>query len=579
RPGEIPDAWLSHRLVGFMIGVGVWSLLTATRGASGKFELRVQPVRLGFALLLGIATVWCTRSALLLKHRAGSRMIAAELGYAIDTAHCHAILPRELPAGVAHRIAEDCEFLIGQVTRTLGVKEDAKISAFFFRSPEEKRDLMGAARVYIAKPWRREVYLQLGDFPHPVLAHELAHVVARHASTGMFGVPGKLGGLLPEPTLVEGMAVALEPVAREELTAHQWAKAAFASDIAPPLSSLLGVSFFGQNQALAYTLAGSFLRFVLDTRGAEALRKTYARGSVEEGLGEPFAKLEAEWKKYLGAIALPPRAAALAKQRFERPGVWSQVCPHLVEQLEGELGAALSAGDFVRALEKCNAVLTIDPAATSVRTTRVALLAQRGALLDASQELKQLEGHAPTPVITRAKVALADAAFVRGEYTRAEAAYRALLDDPQSEGDSRQLEVKLLAASAGEPARSLLRDFLVGQPFGGQDARLGVHLIRELALVRGDGLAPYLEARQLRGSQRYDVVLSLLRTAQQRALPSERLRREALRMQVQAAFITGALSEAEALASQLAQGEEASPADQLVAKEWLERVAFRRRAD
>ncbi|HEX5659113.1 MAG TPA: hypothetical protein VFX59_18090, partial [Polyangiales bacterium] len=383
------------------------------------------------------------------------------------------------------------------------------------------------------------------------------------------------GGLLPEPTLVEGMAVALEPVAREELTPHQWAKAAVASELAPPLSSLLGVSFFGQNQALAYTLAGSFLRFVLDTRGAAALRKTYALGSVEQGLGKPFAVLEAEWKKYLAQVPLPARAAALAKQRFERPGVWSQVCPHLVEQLEGELAAALSAGDFVRALEKCSAVLELDPAATQVRTTRISLLAQRGALGAATEQLKLLEGRAPTPVITRAKVALADAAFARGEYARAEVAYRALLDDPQSEADSRQLEVKLLALGAGEPARSLLRELLV-QPFGAQDARLGIHLMRELALARADGLAPYLEARQLRSSQRYDVVLSLLRSAQQQGLPSERLRREALRLQVQAAFITGALSEAEALASQLAQGEDASLPDQLAAKEWSARVAFRR---
>ncbi|HEX5661201.1 MAG TPA: hypothetical protein VFX59_28615, partial [Polyangiales bacterium] len=190
RQVEIPNAWLSHRLVGFLIGVGVWSLLTATRDpVTGRFAARRQPVRLAFALALGTTALWCTRSALLLKHRASSRMIASELGLAIDTQHCHAILPRELPEGVAHRIAEDCEFLITQVSRTLGVKEDAKISAFFFRSPEEKRDLMGAARVYIAKPWRREVYLQLADYPHPVLAHELAHVVARHASRGMFGVP------------------------------------------------------------------------------------------------------------------------------------------------------------------------------------------------------------------------------------------------------------------------------------------------------------------------------------------------------------------------------------------------------
>jgi tetratricopeptide (TPR) repeat protein len=583
RHVEIPDAWLTQRALGALIGCGVWALLTAARDPeSGRLSARRlagEHVRLAFALALGVLSTWATHQALALHHRTSSRNVSAQLGRAIDTPHCHVMMPRELPEATAQRIAEECEFLVGQLTRTLGVEERSRISAFFFRSPEEKRDLMGAARVYIAKPWRREVYLQLGEYPHPVLAHELAHVVARNVVDTPFGVPGRLGGLVPEPTLVEGMAVALEPVARDELTAHQWAKAAFASEIAPPLSSLLGVDFFGTNQQLAYTLAGSFLRFVLETRGAEALRKTYARG-VEAGLGKPFPALEREWKAYLANVALPERAQALAKLRFERPGVWSQVCPHVIEQLEGELGAALNAGDLARALEKCQAVLEIDPASTQTRTTLITLLAQLGNTEDAARQLKRLEGppRAPTPIVVRAKVGIADAAFARGEYARAEASYRALLDDPQPEGDARQLEVKLLALQAGEPARSLLRDYLVGEPFGGLDGRLGVHILRELAQVREDGLSPYLEARQLRNSQRFDVALSLLREAQRRGLPTERMRAEALRMQIQAAFITGALSEAEALATQLAQREGSSEADRLLAGEWRERIAFRRSA-
>ena len=37
---------------------------------------------------------------------------------------------------------------------------------------------MGAADTYIAKPWRREVYVQAAGYPHPVLGHELMHVLA-----------------------------------------------------------------------------------------------------------------------------------------------------------------------------------------------------------------------------------------------------------------------------------------------------------------------------------------------------------------------------------------------------------------
>lgn len=583
RRVDVPDAWLTHRLLTALLGAGLWALLVAARdphtGRLTRARLAAQRAAIAWSVALAVGSLWLARKAYALNHRSSSDSVAAQLGMVVETPRCRVIVPRELASGDAQRLAEDCELRVTQIERKLGVHERERISAYFFRTPEEKRTQMGAARVYIAKPWRREVYLQLAEYPHPVLAHELAHVVARHASTGWFGVPGRLGGLVPEPTLVEGMAVALEPHARDELTAHQWAKAAQASGLAPKLSALLGVSFFGTNQALAYTLAGSFLRFVLETRGSEAVRRVYALGSVEAALGKPLSVLEPEWRKYLASVPLPARAEALAKLRFERPGVWSQVCPHLVEELAGELGAALSAGDLERAAAKCHEVLAVDPRDTGTRATLTSVLSRRGDLPGAQAQLKLLEGppRAPSPVIVRARTSVADAAFDRGEFAQAESAYRALLDEPQSENDARQLEVKLLALEAGEPARSLLRELLIRDPFGGADARTAMHLIRELAMVRGDGLAAYLEARQLRSENRYDLVQSTLRDALSRGLPSERLRVEALRLQLQATFVIGALSEAEAIASQLAQREGATLAEKEEARDWSERIAFRRK--
>ena len=582
RKIDVPDAWLSHRVQTAVIAAGLWALLTAARNqTTGRLEtarLGTARVQLGLGVVLALGSFWIAREGHALHHVSSGAAIAEQLGSIVQTKHCRAVLPRELPEASAMRIAEDCELRVTQLEKLLGVREDARITAFFFRSPDEKRDLMGAARVYIAKPWRREVYLQLADYPHPVLAHELAHVVLRHAASGPFGVPGHLGGLIPEPTLVEGTAVALEPHARDELTAHQWSKAAQAEGLAPPLRSLLGLGFFGANQALAYTLAGSFLRFVLETQGAAAVRRIYAASSVERGLGKPFATLERDWKAYLAKVPLPERAAALARLRFERPGVWSQVCPHLIEQLNGDLGAALSAGDLERALAKCKAVLTVDQNDTETRVTLASLLARRGELAAARAEVKRLESkpRAPSPVISRGLTAIADAQFARGEYKPAEAAYRALLEQPQPEQDSRQLEVKLLALEASEPARSLLREYLVAEPFGSSESRTPMHLLSELDLVRTDGLARYLQARQVRAERRYDVVQSLLRDALARGLPTQRLRVEALRMQVQATFITGALSEAEATASQLEHREGATLADQLEAQDWIARITFRR---
>jgi tetratricopeptide (TPR) repeat protein len=581
---DVPDAWLSHRLLSALLGAGLWTFVIAARhtrsGRVSFLRLYRHPV---LAAMVAVCAVAASTMGVLshrLGHTTSRAHVENKLGLALEGPLCRTVLPRETPIAEAQRLAEDCELRVTQVATRLGVTEKQRITAFFFRSVNEKRALMGAGRVYIAKPWRREVYLQLGDYPHPVLAHELAHVVARHAASGAFGVPGKLGGLIPEPTLVEGMAVALEPAPRDELTPHQWAKAAHQAGVAPKLSSLLGPRFFGTNQQLAYTLAGSFLGYLLETRGAEVVRRVYREGDVQHTLGAPFATLEKDWKAWLAATPLPERAAALARQRFERPGVFSQVCPHAVERLNQELGSALSAGDLPRAAGKCREVLDIDPKDSATRATLAGLLARQGDDTGAERELSQLTGarRAPAPTIARARLAIADAALLRGEFESAEQSYRALLDEPLGEAELRQLEVRLLALEAGDPTRRLVAELLVGQVGRETGARAAMHLIHALAPLRSDGLAHYLAARQLAGEGRHDLAHPLLREASQRGLPTRRLRAEALRMRALSAFVLGALDDASASLEELGGLPDVTAAEQGELADFATRIAHRRAA-
>lgn len=579
---DVPQAWLSHRGLTLLLGMGLWAVLSASRSPkTGRLQLaraRKHPLLCLGAVLTAAASVSMARAGNELHHHTSRAFVEHKLGRAIETQHCRVVVPRELPLAEATRIAEDCAFRLTTLEKELGVKERETVTAYFFRSPQEKRSLMGAMRVYIAKPWRREVYLQLGGYPHPVLPHELAHIVARHSASGMFGVPGKLWGLIPEPTLVEGMAVALEPVARDELTPHQWAKAAQKAGLAPALAQLLGPRFFSHNQHLSYTLSGSFLRFVLETRGAEALRRVYREGDVERALAAPFSSLEQSWHAYLEQIPLPEPAAALAKQRFERAGVFSQVCPHAIERLEGDIASALASGDLPRAIEKCGEVLAIDGRNTGIRATLVGALARAGQLDTAEQELGALKQppEAPKPTQARAETGLADAAYLEGDFARAEQIYRRLLLAPQSEGELRQLEVKLLGLEAGEPTRALLGDLLIGRLGGRSDNRAAMHLISQLYPLRKDGLAWYLEARQLLNADRPDLAHPLIRKARSAGLPTRRLRMEALRMHGQSAFLTGSLNEAEACYREMARLIDASQAEILDARDALARIAFRR---
>ncbi len=577
---EIPAAWLQQRALDLLIGAALWALVVAFRDRRTGL-LRPQrggahPVILSLAVAATLGAVFVERSSLERGQRTSTALIEARLGLVIDSARCRVVLPRELDMQQAQRLARDCDFRVGQLEARLGVRETERVTAFFFRSAHEKRQLMGAARVYIAKPWRREVYLQLADFPHPVLAHELAHIVARHAARGPFGIAGHLGGLIPEPTLIEGLAVALEPTARDELTAHQWAKAAHLAKVAPSLQAMLGPSFFGKNQAMAYTLAGSFLRHVLDTRGPKVVREIYRRADVIAVLKQPWSALEAEWHAALDRVPLPDHAQALAAARFERPGVFSQVCPHTVERLEAELAGALNAGDTTRAIAKCRAVLEIDPNDMAVRATLITTLARTGSTGAAQRQLSQLSGklHAPSPIVSRARVGLADAASLRGDHSQAEQAYKSLLAQPLPEAELRQIEVKLLGIQAGDPVRSYIAELLIGTPGRNTDIRTSMHAIHQISTLRKDGLGPYLAARQLSAAGRDDLAKPLFDEAFERGLATRRLRVEAHRLRGISAFNIGELDEALQSFDAIAALNDVSLAEQLEAQDWKRRIAF-----
>src|SRR5262249_31063610 len=56
--------------------------------------------------------------------------------------------------------------------RLLGFGKGPTVQSYLFDSAEEKRRWMGAGNTYIAKPWRRELYLHHEPWPYRVLRHE-----------------------------------------------------------------------------------------------------------------------------------------------------------------------------------------------------------------------------------------------------------------------------------------------------------------------------------------------------------------------------------------------------------------------
>lgn len=516
-----------------------------------------------------------------LGHRSTSASIARVLGGRLDGSRCTVVFPRELPRARAERLRDDCDHRVARAEELLGVTQRARVTAFFFRDASEKQRLMGASNTYIAKPWRNEVYLQLASWPHPVLFHEIVHVVAGNVGRGPFHVSGSLGGLVPSAGIVEGVAVAIAWEEREDLTPHQWARALVEVGHAPTIAETEGLGFLLQPASRAYTANGSFVRWILETRGSEAVRRLYLTGSYEEALGIPLARAETEWRAFLETVPLPPHAIPMARLRFERPAIFGQICPHAIAQLEEELGAALLAGDEDRALERCGSILALDEGQASIRAVRVGSLGRAGRLEEAEAELARLVGPpgAATPVLVRARESLGDVYWRDGDLRRARTLYAANLAVPQSEDQARQIEVRLYALERGAEVSDALREVLAADARETVDAGTQLAAIARLDRVDASGLGAYLTARQLFARERHDLILPLLDRAEAQGLPSEALLRESQRMRAVALYATGAIDEAEHAWGAIAGDARRRGGDlgrEVEAEDWLARIRWRR---
>lgn len=568
---RIAVPYLTFRGVGLVTLGALAALLT---GLMDPASLRPRGRRRG-PLLLGLALSATVLAADAygpeLGHRTTVASIADALGATLRTDRCVLHAPRELPRAQLERLGVECDFHVDRIERFLGVRQRTPITAFFFRSAEEKQLHVGAGSTYVAKPWRNEVYLQLAGWPHPVLPHELVHVVAGNASTGPLRISGDLGGLVPNPGLIEGMAVAAAWDLHEDLTPHQWARALLELGELPALSDVMGLSFGALSPRQAYASAGSFVRFLHDRRGAEAVRAAYRAGEIAD-----VAELEAAWRAYLGEIPIDDDAMARVQVVLFRRSLLSAVCPHRVADLRRQAAADAAAGDDDRLRSTCEELARIDPADARSSAALVGALARLGDTEAAQRELAHLEGplEAPGPLRVSAREELADAAWARGDTDRARTLIEDLLERPLEDDVARRLEVKREALARGGREAALAFTLFVGEEHRGASPAVAVHVARELDTARPDGLGAYLEGRQLYNQASFELAIPFFVRAADRGLPSARLARENRRLLAISTFAVGDRVRARGWFEATARDPEASAAARFDAQTWVQRCDF-----
>jgi tetratricopeptide (TPR) repeat protein len=564
---RIPDRYLTYRATTILGIVGLTLLFDALWDPTvGRLRGSGSPGKIlaGVSALAVVMAVYALGPEL--GHWVSEASLVERLGKTLESENCTVHVPRETRAEDAQRLLDDCDFHFERARRLSGVAGDEPITAYFFRNQSEKKKVIGIGRTLIAKPWRREIYLQLSGWPDPVLGHEVVHAVLSEAGRGPFAVASTLGGLVPNPGLIEGSAVALAWDLRDGLDPDQWSRILLERQELPAADDLMSVRFSRMPARRAYMTAGSLVRFMMATRSERALTRAYRAGRID-GL----SALEQAWRTYLGTVPVTDHERGIAEVALARPSIFTAVCPHELARLRRHLGEDTAARDDARILETCDEILTIDDGEAAARAARIGALARTGERDAAIAEIESLRDamNAPKPVVAKALEALADAEWTLGDYAEAKRLYGELLELPRTDGPARQSEVKQLALASDAPTREVFYSMFVE----GVAAPVRVHLAREIGALRDDGLGLYLEGRQLWAQREYALALPLLRRAEQRGLPTARLTRELQRMVGHTAFALGEYEES--LAAWNAQAS-SSRASEALAQQWRERIEYAR---
>jgi tetratricopeptide (TPR) repeat protein len=537
-------------LLSYRVGSAATLLATAAlllhlgRDATGRIRFRRlgRPgVALGGLVALGTSLA-VTLNGPALGHWQTQGSIERELGRTLSGLRCDVVYSRGVLARDAALAARDCDAHLGRIERYFEVQGPPRLRLFLFASDAEKGRLMGAANTYIAKPWRREVYVQQAPYPHPVLGHEIAHVVAGSFGRGPFRVSGPLAGVLPDPGRIEGFAVAASPNENDDYLLDEWARALSELDLLPELDSVFRLSFLGQNASTAYTVAGAFVAWLKGRFGAEALRRWYAGADlVDVTGGKNLTVLDREWRTALRARPIDPKMLATARARFDRPALFGRRCPRVVDRLAQQAAGLLGATDADAARKAYEELLVLDPnhagaklglAACSLRARREVEALRRYDDLSRSQVLSRLEQAA-------ALEARGDLALALGRTAEARAAYDAVAQIVVDEDRLRTLDVKRYA-SEHEPARAAIVALLIGDPVLGPSWDVAAPRLAEWARQEPEqGLADYLLGKNLYGRGRPLEAAEYLDRALERDIALPRAAREARRTRLIVACATG----------------------------------------
>ncbi len=557
---------------GFLLGFGILLSRPERLGLMARVHYRGRGALLLVALSLCLLGLLQWKRSDLGFHQTHSS-VARALGGKIRTGGIVIYYPEERPEEWVRKVVRDHEYQYSVLFEWLALENEhlREVRSYVFRSPAEKRRLTGAGRTSIAKPWLWAMYIHDRPYPHPILRHELAHVLAASFGTPPFQASGR-GLLGMNSGLIEGLAVAADWPA-DELSVHGWARAMKDVGAAPDIRGLFtAAGFLSQSSARAYTLAGSFVRWMADTHGIETVKKAYRAGDLS-AIGDPEAFFT-QWETFLKEQDLGEETRRLAEHRFRRPSILRRPCAFDVSSARARAGRALATSHYDEAAKYFARAATLEPNDPWHLKGLIDVHMASGDLEAASESAKRVLSHENTDARLRANTTmiLGDIAWRSDDSDAATNYYETALEIAGGTALARLAAAKKMAAADIFLSKAL-RPFLLGDLR--RDLAL-LHLREALETRPEESLLHYLIGRQVHNAGESAWAIDYLRRADELGMPDKGgLRIECLRLIARALYDDGEDPKAAALAwERVAKDPDTSEGGRLAALDWARRARF-----
>ncbi len=218
------------------------------------------------------------------------------------------------------RIARDSAFHIEELSKILSQENLPHVHIYLYPNEIKKKLWFGGGATDVTDVVTPSIHITTSGIIHPTLRHELVHALA--SGIGFFGL-----GFHPNMAFTEGLAVALAPSERL-LSLDEGAASLITSGKLSSIDHLFSPFFWKESGARSYTVAGSFIEFLIQQFGVVGVLAKYSGASWQDAYGKGLDELVTAWRAEVLSEFDEERFRLISEALYRYPGVFRAQCPH-----------------------------------------------------------------------------------------------------------------------------------------------------------------------------------------------------------------------------------------------------------